>query len=296
MTTLALSALRLFGHQHWIPFGRDRVLRLFCPPERQKSFPFEIDFFGHRYPGDLSNFIDWTVFFYGAYSHDELFLLRDLAGALREQGRPVVVYDIGANIGHHTLFASGYADRVVAFEPFEPVRRKLENKIAVNALANVSVYPVALGAENGSFPFYPPSGANEGTGSLLPAAEIAPILVPVRRGDEIVREDALPLPTIVKIDVEGAEADAFTGLRDTLLAARPFILMELLGATRERVADEAGLRALLYPDAELFNLAPRRGAWDYVIRPFDFDSAFELFVAPREAAARIPSLAARMER
>lgn len=296
MTSALHSILRFIGRQHWIPFGRERILRLFCHPDRQRSYPFETDFFGFRYPGDLSNFIDWTVYFYGASSHDELFIIRDLAAALRKEGRPVVVYDIGANIGHHTLFAAGCADRVVAFEPFEAVRRKLDRKIAVNALGNVTVYPVALGAENGSFPFYPPVGSNEGTGSLLPVAGVEPILVPVRRGDEIVREDALPLPTILKIDVEGAEADAFAGLRETLRAARPFVLMELLGATRERLADETALRALLYPDADLFTLAPRRGAHDYVLKPFDFDSAFEIFVAPSGAVDGIPALSARLER
>jgi FkbM family methyltransferase len=295
MVSPFLSALRVLGHQHWIPRGRNFVLRLLCDPDRQPSRPFEVDFFGRRYPGDLSNFIDWTVFFFGASSHDELFLMRDLAQALRRQGRPVVVYDIGANIGHHTLFASGCADRVVAFEPFEAVRRKLEQKLAVNAIANVSVYPVALGAADGSFPFYPPSGANEGTGSLLPVDGVEPIAVPVRKGDELVREEGLPPPTIVKIDVEGAETEAFEGLRETLSAARPFVLMELLGATRERVGDEAGLRALLYPDADIYTLEPARGKWDYVLRPFAFDSAFELLVAPRGAAAGIPELAARMK-
>ncbi len=295
MMSPLLAILRWIGRQHWIPFGRDRILRLFCHPDRQRSHPFEIDFFGYRYPGDLANLIDWSVFFYGAYSYEELFVMRDIADGLRAQGRPVVVYDIGANIGHHTLFISRRSDRVISFEPFEAVRRKLEEKVVANRLTNVEVYPVALGAENGSFPFYPPTGANSGTGSLLPLSDAAPIEVPVRRGDDLVREDGLPAPTLVKIDVEGSEPAALAGLRDTLTAARPFVLMELFGPTRDRVIDEAGLRALLYPGAELFEIRATRGRRDYRLRRFDFGRTFEFLVAPPGAVQAIAALAARLE-
>ena len=54
--------------------------------DHHMSEPFEIDFFGLSYSGNLNNFIDWTVFYYGAYAVDELRLLAALADAcaLRE--------------------------------------------------------------------------------------------------------------------------------------------------------------------------------------------------------------------
>ena len=59
-------AVRFLGHQHWIARGRNRVVRWLCDPETVEPVGFEVDFFGHRYPGSLDHFIDWNVFFYGA--------------------------------------------------------------------------------------------------------------------------------------------------------------------------------------------------------------------------------------
>ena len=40
--------LRTIGHLQWLR-GRDRVLRAFSHPDRQKPQPFEVDFFGLPY-------------------------------------------------------------------------------------------------------------------------------------------------------------------------------------------------------------------------------------------------------
>ena len=73
------SALRVFGHQHYILHGRDCVIRMLYPPEKSQSIPFEVPFFGMRYPGNLNTYLDWSVFFYGAYTRNELDILRDVA-------------------------------------------------------------------------------------------------------------------------------------------------------------------------------------------------------------------------
>ena len=43
---LKYRVARLIGHQHYIPHGRDRFIRLFAPPDRATSTAFTIDFFG----------------------------------------------------------------------------------------------------------------------------------------------------------------------------------------------------------------------------------------------------------
>lgn len=295
-------ALRFVGHQHWIPRGRDRFIRLFAHPGRNLDFPFEVDFFGARYAGNLANFIDWTVYFYGALAHNELFLMRDLATHLRQGGQQAIGYDIGANVGQHTLYMSLNLDRVVAFEPFEAVRSKITEKLEANARTNVMVLPFALGDENGSFEFYPPEGENQGTGTMVETARSADaagarsdaIHVETRRVDDLVRAGDVPVPGIVKIDVEGYEPRVLAGFRETLDQARPFILMEMLDDTRREVGDEAGLRALLYDDIDIFEVANPRGRFDYALKPFDFEGSFEILIAPRGAVADIPALRARM--
>ena len=36
---------------------------------------FEVDFFGMKYHGNLGDYIDWNVFYFGAYSPEELAFL-----------------------------------------------------------------------------------------------------------------------------------------------------------------------------------------------------------------------------
>src|SRR5882757_6367048 len=91
--------LRFIGHQNRLR-GRDRILRAFSHPDYQKSSPFETEFFGRRYSGNMNNFIDWSVFYYGAFALHELRLLATIADALRARGNPVNFFDVGANIGH----------------------------------------------------------------------------------------------------------------------------------------------------------------------------------------------------
>src|SRR5688572_8430491 len=92
---------RWIGHQHYVPRGRDRIIRLFAKPG--VPVPFSADFFGMTYKGSLDDYIDWSVYVYGAYSRNELDLLARLAGELRGD-RPLTFYDVGANVGQHTLF------------------------------------------------------------------------------------------------------------------------------------------------------------------------------------------------
>ena len=276
--------LRSIGRQHWLR-GRDRILRAFSHPDTQTPSTFETDFFGHRYTGNMANFIDWTVFYYGAYNVHELRLLAEIADALRRQGKPVNFFDIGANIGHHTLFMSSHADRVFSFEPFSVVRNEMQRKLAHAGVGNVTVFPVALGDQNESHSFSPPTGANQGTGTLgdiLPEnASADKISVEVVRGDDFFAANHLPPISLLKMDVEGYEAKALEGLRETIRRDRPPIFMEIQPARKG-----VGVIDLLYPDHLLFEVAPARG--QFVLKPFTLGDAEEALVLPAELAGIVP--------
>ncbi len=69
----------------------------------------------------MDNFIDWSVFHYGGYARHELLLLADLAGALRSSAhRQLAFFDIGANVGNHSLFM---AHKAPGFSHSSPSRR-----------------------------------------------------------------------------------------------------------------------------------------------------------------------------
>jgi FkbM family methyltransferase len=291
--SLKQQALRALAHRRWLR-GRDRVLRLFAHPDRHPSCSFQTDFFGLNYSGNLANFIDWTVFFYGAYALNELRLLADLAAALRARQGTVNFFDVGANIGHHSLFMSRYADRVFSFEPFPVVFREMQRKLSHARVANAAAFPVALGDRSETAIFHPPTGANQGTGTL---GEILPdnanadsISVEVVRGDDFFVANGLPPVSLLKMDVEGFEEQALEGLRDTLLRDRPPILIEIQPEGRTGSGQSSRMRSLLYPDHLLFRVEDVRG--NYRLRPCALSHAEEALVLPAELAGIVPGASA----
>ena len=57
-------------------------------------------------------------------------------------------------MGQHTLFMSKCSDEVISFEPFEPVRMKLLQKLEENKIRNVRVFPIGLGARDEDLAFF----------------------------------------------------------------------------------------------------------------------------------------------
>lgn len=285
------NALRFLGHQHYILHGRDGVIRMFHHPDTSPSIPFEARFFGMRYPGNLNNYLDWNVFFYGAYVRHELYILRDVAAALRKgQSRPFHFYDIGANIGHHSLFMAPRVDHVFAFEPFETVRAKIHEKIERNSLTNVTVFPVGLGDTDADLDFFEPEGANVGEGTFVASQRVSSRNVrklSVRRGDDFCEEQALPPIDLLKMDVEGFEIRVLRGLEQRIQQDRPIILMEVSDETRAEMKSEVEFRKYLYKNARVFEVGCVSISSSYRLKPFRFYVSGQILVVPEEV---VPAL------
>ena len=208
---------------------------------------FELDFFGNRYRGDWSNNIDNHVYFYGAYEKHILFFMRDY---FQRVGEPGVFVDVGANVGHHTLFMSQFAELVCAFEPYPLVRDKMEEKIRMNLLENVRIFPFGLGQRDESLPFYAPRETHLGTGTFVgkacQGAETA-MEFPVRNGDKVIEEGAIGGIRLIKIDVEGFEREVLRGLSNTLRIQRPLIVFEVSREVNEAFSDITELE-LCFPE------------------------------------------------
>ena len=290
MYPLTQEILRVIGRQQWLR-GRDRILRTFAHPDRHKSQAFEIGFFGHAYSGNLANFIDWNVFYYGAFQLHEIRLLSAIANALRTSGKPVNFFDVGANIGHHSLFMSRHADRIFSFEPFSVVRDEMVRKLNHAGVSNVTIFPVALGDRNEIGTFHPPTGANQGTGTLgsnLPDnASSEKISVQVVRGDDFFAANHLPPITLLKMDVEGYETKVLEGLRNTIWRDRPPIFVEIQKEDYDGSASPQGPRVkdLLYPDHVIFEVGASRGR--PLLKPFLQGNTEEALVLPAELAGLI---------
>lgn len=141
-------------------------------------------------------------------------IITDFLLALRPDD---VVWDVGAAFGLYSLLAAQRnPQHVVAFEPAQVVRELLERNIALNNGTAVTVVSSALGAVDSSTELYASNSPNIGTSSLVqrsdyPVKEVG-AMITICRGDTLINSGALPHPTILKIDVEGAEGRVLEGL------------------------------------------------------------------------------------
>lgn len=136
----------------------------------------------------------------------------ELEWLLREGAASRVFFDVGANQGHVSLALARACPelRVVAFEPDPSAGAALAGNLALNPepARRIQVERVAAGAASGTAQFEPAGGLNSGVGRL---SESGGVTVAVATLESCA--DRLGLtPDLIKIDVEGAEADVLDGL------------------------------------------------------------------------------------
>jgi FkbM family methyltransferase len=137
-----------------------------------------------------------------------------------------VFYDIGANIGLHSLIASSIVGSgcVLAFEPGEINLRYFRQSIEQNGISNVFLRPIAIGPADGMMTF---DRRGPMSGKLIKEGEKAfdPVTIPVRTIDSLVAEGQ-PFPDVIKIDIEGGEGDALEGASEVLKSC-PVVICEM---------------------------------------------------------------------
>lgn len=224
MKPLLRPLARWVGHCRWLRFGvRNRFARWVDHPDRARDEAFEVPFFGLRYRGSFASFIDWSVYYFGAYSEGEIELLR----RLRRGAAQGCILDVGANVGHHTVVFASLGGEVVAFEPVPELAAQIRERVALNQLTNVRVLECGLGRQNAVLPFFGSPDNNRGTGTFVAGVyERAERTIQVRTGDEVMAELGSPPVGLMKIDVEGFEADVIAGLQATLGRDRPVLFFE----------------------------------------------------------------------
>ncbi len=257
----------------------------FAGPGRVPPIPFTVPFFGMHYVGWLNDFVDWNVYFMGAYSPHELAFLADACRAIRLARGSVNCFDVGANVGQHSLFLSKHADQVVAFEPNPVPLRSLKAKAERNRLDNLRVIEAALGAREEELDLYLPNAFNTGTGSLKPETANDPVVAKVRVAtlDGVSSELSLPRIDVLKMDVQGWEASVLEGGQRKLRADRPVILTEISRENLSGFGTMEGLRRLLYDEHTVFRIEGQRESYRLApLAELPQLDLFEIAVVPNE--------------
>lgn len=158
---------------------------------------------------------------------------------LRSELRPGdCYYDVGAHTGFFSLIASrfvGPLGRIVAFEPDPENTKALKANIAKNGLRQVTIIEAAVWSSASDVTFERASNASNRTqGHISPGSVtgLERISVPAIRLDDFVRGEECPAPSLIKMDIEGAEWEALQGARRLLTETRPKLLCEVHDPTQ----------------------------------------------------------------
>jgi FkbM family methyltransferase len=172
---------------------------------------------------------------------NELPVQEALARVLHRGG---AFYDIGANVGYLTIIGArlvGSEGDVYAFEPVPANASALRRNLALNGLARAYVVEQAVSDDAGRQTLVL---AHDSGGAALSIADRPPdatgaIEVDVTTVDRFVGQAGVRPPSVVKIDVEGAEINVLRGMAATLERHRPAVLVEVDGPTDARADEKA---------------------------------------------------------
>ncbi|NEO13850.1 MULTISPECIES: FkbM family methyltransferase [unclassified Moorena] len=148
-----------------------------------------------------------------------------------------IVLDIGASVGLMAVHAAIFAEngKVFAFEPDPETMERLQNNVELNNLSNVTFVPWAVSDREGEATLFT-DGASGFAPTLKeqlnrPGAPKGKVTVQTRTLDNEISIGNLPLPTVLKIDIEGAEVLCLHGAESLLngsLGKKPrLIFLEL---------------------------------------------------------------------
>lgn len=138
------------------------------------------------------------------------------------------VLDAGANVGLYACLAGATlrGGRLVAVEPHPANADRLEANLELNGVDARVVRRALASADGDGRLAVPANRAGDGRNALVSTAEPTSagsadegserIDVDVAAGDTLIDRGEIPSPTVIKIDVEGAEFDVFRGLEATL--------------------------------------------------------------------------------
>jgi FkbM family methyltransferase len=153
--------------------------------------------------------------------------------------------DIGANVGYQSLYASrlvGSGGLVLSFEPNPATYSILAGHVGINRIANCRTFQMALSDTDGEATLSQME-EHSGTSNLRPQSNaLHSVAVPVRRGDDVLRDIPFPGKAFLKIDVEGFEQQVLIGLRETL----DRIAVAAVEVTPEWIAQQGGSAEQLY--------------------------------------------------
>lgn len=145
-----------------------------------------------------------------------------------------VFYDVGANVGSWTLLCRAIVPEstIVAFEPLKDHCERFRANIA--QISRIRLFELALGEHDESLPLRVTSFSDASSflplsvegAKLLSLSTTGVVAVPVVSLDHLVTVEGLPIPDLIKLDVQGFELSVLKGAESVLQKAK-WVLSEV---------------------------------------------------------------------
>lgn len=166
----------------------------------------------------IDNGVERALYYFGTYEKGTLNFIKD------HLPKDSIFFDIGANIGLMSIFAShcvGHKGKVYSFEANPETAKLLRYNIGLNKLTNIQVVDKAVGNDSGKITIYDNWSVNRGGATLIkPEKETNSFEIELIKIDDI-PEYSNAAVGMIKIDVEGFELDVLKGLEKILRKPEP---------------------------------------------------------------------------
>jgi len=185
--------------------------------------------------------------------------------------KDAVIYDIGANLGLYSILLSriaGPGSQVYCIEANPAALYFLQANLTLNRVPRFEILPLAIFGTATTIDFrinY--RNLLVGIAGKLPYLGKPGHVIGVSATplDDLIDRHGLRAPDFIKMDIEGAEAHAIAGMRQTIARHRPAILMELHGQAAARgtlgAIDWDGYRFQEVSGGRTFSTAADLQAW-----------------------------------
>jgi FkbM family methyltransferase len=147
-----------------------------------------------------------------------------------------IFFDVGANFGYYSILAARLGAQAVAFEPDPANLQEFVQHVELNGLNNkIRLERMAVYSRSGEILFDRAGGETPHGNAHVRASEeftTDAFRVPCTSLDDFVVSN--PVPTLVKMDVEGAESEVLKGAERLFQTARPLLICEIHDVANEK--------------------------------------------------------------
>ena len=187
---------------------------------------YKKEFYYYQEDAIIGKSLEW----YGEYQEGEIEFLKNTSLQIQAHDKkPIVAWDIGANIGSHTTAFAGWSREVHAFEAHPDNYKLLE--LNAKDIDNAYLYNYAVGNGTEPLAMTPLDQIEELNNFGFARISDRGLKVMQMRLDD--HSKVITPPTVIKLDVEGYEIHALNGAEKTIIEHKPLMSIEGMEHTED---------------------------------------------------------------